>query len=267
MSTDQATQMHVSPTGSPGGVVLAPAASHATDAPPLSAARAKSAATWWIIGLSLTAVIASALPIATRAHDAGFFVPVLCFVVLLTAASFDAAYRRIPNLLTYPAIALGLIINAALAPMLTAADASTALKWLGAPGLREGVLGFMLCAFIGVVSFMARGLGGGDVKVLVAIGAILGIGQTLPVLFNTLVIAAVLGVFSWALGGRPVAMLQAAAMRGLAALGATLGLSTVFRFRASEAPFAVSLLLGLILAQFLHLHRPLLQLVMEGPPQ
>jgi prepilin peptidase CpaA len=267
MSTDQATPMHVSPTGSPGGVVVSAAEPGGSDVAPISNSQVRTAASWWVGGLSLAAVIASGLQIGTRSHDSGFFVPVLCFLVLLTSAAFDAAYRRIPNLLTYPAILIGLAVNLALAPALSYAEAGTAQIWLAAPGLREGLLGFLLCAFIGVVSFMARGLGGGDVKVLAAVGAMLGLSQTLPVLFNTLVIAAALGVLSWALGGKPVALLQKIAIKILSALGATLGLSKVYRFRASEAPFAVSLLAGLVLAQFVQLHQPLLRLAMEGVPR
>lgn len=266
MTTEHATLNAPSPTGSPGGVVVSSIApgEGASDAAPLTRAGARVALSWWVAGLSLAAVIASALQIATRSQSIGFFIPVLCFLVLVAAGSFDAAYRRIPNLLTYPAIVIGLLVNMAVVPALGLADASIARVWLAGPGLREGALGFLLCVFIGVISFMARGLGGGDVKVLAAVGAMLGLSQVLPVLFNTLVIAAVLGVVSWALGGRPVMLMQNAAIKALTALGATLGLSKVYRFRASEAPFAVSLLAGLVLAQFIELHRPLLRLALEG---
>lgn len=212
---------------------------------------------WWVLGLSVAAVVASTVEIAAARPAQGFFLLTLCFVVCGVAACFDVATRRIPNRLTYPAILLGLGLNALLPAILPA----VAVVWLGATGPRDGLLGFGLCAAIGIVSYLARGLGGGDVKLLGAVGALLGFAAVVPVLFNTLIVAAVVGVANWALQGTLVTRLQVVASNLLVLVVTKRGLGDVYPFARSEAPFGFSLLIGLVLAQFVALHRILLRLV------
>lgn len=66
------------------------------------------------------------------------------------AAFFDLRTGRIPNAVTLPAIALGLLLP----------DGSA--------------LGALTCAALPLWLFLRRHLGGGDVKLLVALGALLG---------------------------------------------------------------------------------------------
>ena len=214
-----------------------------------------SVAAWWILALCLAAVIASGLQVRSGQASHGYFVLTLCIVVCSGAAWVDLTTRRIPNLLTYPAILLGLGLNALLVPALEAAGASTALVWLGSPGPRQCLLGFGLCAAIGIVSFVARGLGGGDVKLLGVVGAFLGLELVSAVLFNTLLVAAVIGVANWAVKGSLLTRLQVAAYN---LMSSRRGGRALYPFKATESPFGVALLIGLILAQFVALHRVLL---------
>lgn len=173
----------------------------------------------------------------------------------------DSATRRIPNVLTYPAILLGLGINAILVPTLAAMHADGVLAWLGSPGPRESLLGFLLCAAVGILGFMSRGLGGGDVKLLAAVGALIGLAAVVPVLLNTLLIAAAIGIINWILRGEMIARLQIVTLGVMQSLATRRGYAKVYPFRRSEAPFGLSLLLGLVSAQFIATHEIVMQLL------
>ncbi len=218
-------------------------------------APAFSAWPMWIVALSLCAVIASGLQIALAETHRGFFLITLCFGTVGVAAWLDAATRRIPNSLTDPAILLGLIVNLLLAPGLSELVSPNIATWFGATSIKDALLGFALCAAIGIVSFMAGGLGGGDTKLLGALGAMLGFAESVPVLFNALVFAALIGIVNWAVSGQLVARAQVVAMSLLANVLSKEEKPKAYPFSRSEAPFGVALLLGLILAQFVALHR------------
>ena len=218
---------------------------------------ASTVATWWVLALCVAAVIAAGLQVWSGQRQYGFYLLALCFLVCLAAAWLDLATRRIPNVLTYPAILIGLALNALAPPALEAAGADTAVVWLGATGLRDGLLGFGLCAAIGIVSFMARGLGGGDVKLLGAVGAMLGFDAVIAVLFNTLLVAALIGLANWVLKGTLLARTQIIANNVLIAV-VTKRRVNVYPFKATEAPFGLALLIGLTVAQFFAVHRFLL---------
>ncbi|MHC4140329.1 MAG: A24 family peptidase [Planctomycetota bacterium] len=213
---------------------------------------------WWCLGFCVAAVIASALQLWSGQTERGYFLLVLCFLVCGVGAWIDVASRRIPNLLTYPAILVGLAINVLLPPLLEIIGAEVAVVWSGATGFTDGMLGFGLCAAIGIISFMARGLGGGDVKLLAAVGAMLGFHAVVAVLFNTLLVAAVIGLVNWALHGTLLARMQVVAGNLLIAAVTRGGLAKVYPFRRTESPFGLALLIGLTLAQFVALHRVLL---------
>ena len=218
---------------------------------------ASTVATWWVLALCVAAVIAAGLQVWSGQRQYGFYLLALCFLVCLAAAWLDLATRRIPNVLTYPAILIGLALNALAPPALEAVGADTVVVWLGASGLRDGLLGFGLCAAIGIVSFMARGLGGGDVKLLGAVGAMLGFDAVIAVLFNTLLVAALIGLANWVLKGTLLARTQIIANNVLIAV-VTKRRVNVYPFKATEAPFGLALLIGLTVAQFFAVHRFLL---------
>ena len=217
---------------------------------------------WWVMAISVAAVVASAIQVISGQTDRGFFLIALCFLVCGAGAWVDVATRRIPNPLTYPALLIGLTVNALLPPVLIASGAVVAMIWSGATGLTDGLLGFGLCAVIGVVSFAFRGVGGGDVKLLAAVGAMLGLYAVIPVLFNTLMFAALIGIANWALKGTLMARVQVVAANMLSAAVTRRGLTEIYPFGRSEAPFGLALLLGLTLAQFLAVHEVILGLVL-----
>lgn len=80
-------------------------------------------------------------------------------LVALLGAWFDVASRRIPNRLTYTAILLALIVR---------------LGFLGRRGLAEGLLGLAICGGAFFLLFVIHAMGGGDVKLMAAVGAWVG---------------------------------------------------------------------------------------------
>lgn len=80
--------------------------------------------------------------------------------LLLAALFFDLTRKKIPNFLTFPIMLWGL-----LAHTITG----------GAEGLLFSVYGLLLGLAIFFIPFMLGGMGGGDVKLLGAIGAIKGL--------------------------------------------------------------------------------------------
>ena len=148
----------------------------------------------WTAILSLT-LIASLL--AALAHATGLFIPTLAFILCAIAACYDAATGPIPNPLTYTGILLGLAFNS-----LAAAPAMAgAAHWLGSVGAPECLAGFGLCAGIGLVC-RGFGMGGGDMKVIAALGALLGLQQCMVVLVMGLAAAVVYALINLAAAGR-----------------------------------------------------------------
>jgi len=216
--------------------------------------RALSPWAWWLAGLAVTAALASGIMVARGQREHGCFVLTLTFVLCATAAWLDVATRRIPNVLTYPAILLGLFLNLGAPFLLRWLGADTALTWLGGPHPLDAGFGFAVAAGIGIVSFLCRGLGGGDVKLLGAMGALLGLWSFLPVFFNAIAIAAVIGLTNWAFKGTLVPRLQVLAGNLFAAVVTGESLKGVYPFGRSESPFGLALLLGLALAPFAQVH-------------
>lgn len=82
----------------------------------------------------------------------------LCVALCLTAAVFDLRTRRIPNALTLPAVAVGLALS------LTG----------GGYGVAGAVMAVVLLGGLFAIFAAAGGMGWGDVKLMAAVGALLG---------------------------------------------------------------------------------------------
>ena len=92
----------------------------------------------------------------------------------VTAAVFDVRQHRIPNWLTYPAIAMGML-----------------LRWLffGWQGLGSALAGCVVAGGIVFVFYLVRAMGAGDVKLLAAIGSLVGVYDAIVVLIATAIAA------------------------------------------------------------------------------
>ena len=88
-------------------------------------------------------------------------------VWLLALCAEDVRRRRLPNALTIGGALVALVWRAG----------------LGAPAFVGGLEGGALCALLLLFPFFLHAAGGGDVKMLFAVGAALGRGRALGVLF------------------------------------------------------------------------------------
>jgi prepilin peptidase CpaA len=100
-------------------------------------------------------------------------------VIAVAAAVHDARSRRIPNRLTLPAIAAGFLISA------------VAGGW---PGLESAIWGALLGGGIFFLFFVVGGMGGGDVKLMAAVGAWAGLQQVTPILLASAVAGGIVAI-------------------------------------------------------------------------
>lgn len=96
----------------------------------------------------------------------------ILITLLFTAAFFDAKEKRIPNFLTFPVIFIGLILN---------------IIMNGLNGAIFSFYGFISGLVIFFIPFVLGLMGAGDVKLMAAIGALMGWRFTvLSILFSAI---------------------------------------------------------------------------------
>jgi prepilin peptidase CpaA len=108
--------------------------------------------------------------------DFGDLLIVWALVWAVVAAVFDVRFHRIPNWLTYSGILAAL---------------ASRLLLLGMPGLTSGLIGGVFAGGIFLLFFMVRAMGGGDVKLIAALGSFVG----WPVAVELLIATAMAGGF------------------------------------------------------------------------
>jgi prepilin peptidase CpaA len=107
-------------------------------------------------------------------------VEVVLLVMLLAAAVFDVRYRRIPNWVTLSGVVLGIALNTI----------------IGAPvaGLGFSLAGLGIAFGIYVALYALRAMGAGDVKLMAAIGALVGWERWFGIFFVTALIGGVMAM-------------------------------------------------------------------------
>jgi prepilin peptidase CpaA len=134
-----------------------------------------------------------------------WLLPTCAIVVVLVAAITDLRSGRIPNVLTFPVMLIGLAIHG---------------FGHGIAGLVESLLGLVICAAVPGIVYRAsqgRGIGGGDIKLFAALGALLGPSQGLEVELSSFVLIGAYALFRLAFQGKLLKMLAGSlrAMLGL----------------------------------------------------
>lgn len=104
---------------------------------------------------------------------------VLAFLLLGLCAYWDIRYRKIPNWATLPGIVLGLGMNT---------------MQHGWGGMKTSGLGLLVGFGALLVLFVLSWMGGGDVKLMAAVGALKGYPFVLSALFYSLIVGVVIGV-------------------------------------------------------------------------
>jgi len=98
--------------------------------------------------------------------------------VLLVAGGYtDLRWRRVPNALTLPCLAVGFVLQFAIG---------------GFAGLRSSFVAAAIAFAVGFVLFMLHVIGGGDAKFVAAIGAIRGPGFLVESMLWTAVVSLVI---------------------------------------------------------------------------
>lgn len=112
---------------------------------------------------------------------------VLVAFVVIVAGVYDIRFRRIPNWLVLPALVLGMALNGFL---------------FERGGFYNSVLGFGLAFIVYLPLYMLRGMGAGDVKLMAAVGAIVGWGNWLIIFVITGLLGGVLAILLMLAKGR-----------------------------------------------------------------
>jgi len=107
-------------------------------------------------------------------------VVMVMLILLLTAAVFDVLYRRIPNWLTVSGVVLGLAMNTV----------------IGAPeaGVVFALIGLAVAFGIYAGLYALRAMGAGDVKLMAAVGALVGWERWFGIFFVTALIGGLMAL-------------------------------------------------------------------------
>jgi prepilin peptidase CpaA len=100
--------------------------------------------------------------------------------LVLGAAIYDVRYRRIPNWLTVSGVVIGLLLNAFLYP-----------TW---PGLLFSLKGLALAFGVYLALYAVRAMGAGDVKLMAAVGSLVGWQNWFGIFLITAVIGGLMAV-------------------------------------------------------------------------
>jgi len=119
--------------------------------------------------------------------------PVLAVAVAICAAIIDVKSRRIPNRLTYSAMVAGVVSHGIL---------------YGSKGLLLSIEGWLMFGGVFLLFYVVRAMGAGDVKLAAAVGSIVGVSATLPVMLATAWAGAALAICFMVLSGRVVETLR-----------------------------------------------------------
>lgn len=151
-------------------------------------------------------------------------------LVVTAGAGWDLATGKIPNALTYPACLFAWSLAAATG---------------GWHGLGASLAGFAVGFLPFFVLYLMGGLGGGDVKLMAAVGSLTGVAFTLDALIASVLIGALIGLLIAIWEGQGVAVARF--------LGTTLGRLFIPSLQRTEVavrqgvPFGVAICLGAFL--------------------
>lgn len=120
---------------------------------------------------------------------------VLLFATVAVAATTDTLSRRVPNVVTFPAMALGLALGFGMGGL--GWDASWTQHHL-----MSHALGLLIGAGIFFVAWWAEGVKGGEVKLAGAVGALGGAQFTIAAMFWSSLVGAIMAVWVLVMRGQ-----------------------------------------------------------------
>jgi prepilin peptidase CpaA len=93
-------------------------------------------------------------------HQSDLTYPAVAVACALVGSVFDVKSRRIPNIITFPSMLIGLALHLALG---------------GWKQFLSALAGGLICGIVFLVFYIAGGMGAGDVKLITAVGCIFGL--------------------------------------------------------------------------------------------
>jgi prepilin peptidase CpaA len=115
-------------------------------------------------------------------------IAILLLALVVGAAGFDIPFRRIPNWLTATGVLLGIAMNTFL--------------YQGWPGLRLSLMGLAVAFGVYFVLYSMRAMGAGDVKLMAAIGAMVGWQDWVGIFLATAIVGGFASMVLMAMRGR-----------------------------------------------------------------
>jgi len=112
-------------------------------------------------------------------------VEVILLTLVLGAAVYDVRYRRIPNWLTVAGALAGMLMNAFIGRN------DIAPGW---PGLRFSLLGLAIAFGIYLLLYAVRAMGAGDVKLMAAVGSMVGWEDWFGIFILTAIIGGIMAL-------------------------------------------------------------------------
>jgi prepilin peptidase CpaA len=103
----------------------------------------------------------------------------VALIVALLGAGWDATSGRIPNLISYSGIVLGLVLHIA------------AARW---SGLASAFLGMVIGGGIFLDFFLIHAMGAGDVKLMAAVGCLAGFSKVLEIALASAITGGLLAI-------------------------------------------------------------------------
>ncbi len=158
--------------------------------------------------------------------------------LLLAAAVWDLWQRKVPNYLTYPAVGIGLVAQ------------SVAFGWAG---LWSGLIAVVVLFVVSLLLVVVPSLGGGDLKLIIATGAFLGLWRMAPVVFYAVFVGFGMGMVKAVAGGY-IARMASKLWEFIKGLGRAIWYQTTQVAGSyeppedSSIPFAVAMFSGGVLA-------------------
>lgn len=167
---------------------------------------------------------------------ADMLAPILFVLLLLIAAAWDVHSRRIPNVLTVPAFLVALALS----------------SFDGWTGLSQAFQGAGVALLLALPLLAVSGMGGGDAKLLIAVGAFMGVeGFLASVVFTGVAGGSMAFYYSYRYG-MLAPVLQSTV--GLMQYGLTAGRygsrPTLDKAGALSIPYGVSIATGTLMALF-----------------